>query len=153
VAENWSPEKMKRFADQLEEHALYNRNQAISWQRWVMAASLTINGGAAIAVLNLSQIDGTSRLWAIGWFVVGLLATISFGTVASIQMSRFSGFYKIHGWKIGNLESNSGEFDQSKLDLKSFDKLLKRDNDIFWIQFIGLIGFVIGIIIAVEGLL
>lgn len=149
---NWTSEKIERFSNQVDEAALHNRDQSLSWQRWVMAASLSINGGATIAVLNLSAIDGSSRIWAIGWFVAGLLSAIGFGIVASIQMSKYSGFYKTQGWNVRNLTDTSEGSNKSEIDLETFDKLLKREKNIFWIQFFGLICFLVGIGVAVEGI-
>ncbi len=68
------------------------------------------------------------------------------------MMNKFSGYYKLQGWQIANFAGQTGEGDKPRLDIETFDKLLNRDKDIFWIQFVGLACFTIGIIVAVEGL-
>ena len=151
---NWTPEKIDRMSSQVEEAALHNRDQSASWQRWVMAASLSINGGAAAAVLNLPQngVYDISRLWAIGWFVAGLLISIVFGVVTSIHLSWLGGYYKRQSWIIGNISTDGKLTNGSQIDIDLLDNHLKRERRIFWIQFVGLLCFLIGVGVAVEGL-
>jgi hypothetical protein len=149
MATNWKPELIDKMAQQLEESQLHSREQAASWQRWVMAACLSMNGGAAIALLNLDKVHAASQFWSIVWFVVGLTAAIFFGIVCSILMDEFDGYYRGQAFTLrrrlaGDLEP--------RLDMDTFDRLAQKEIIIHWFQFTSLICFIIGIAVAVEGL-
>jgi hypothetical protein len=141
---DWTAEKKNSLAEQVNAAALHNRDQSSSWQRWVMASCLSINGGAAIAMPNLSlaSIYNCSRFWGMAWFLSGLVTSIVFGICAAIHMERLSNYFQKSAWSIAD---NS---DIEKLDIPKFKKLRNQERLIFCIQFIGLICFVI----AVEGL-
>jgi hypothetical protein len=145
----WKPEIIEKIAEQVEESQLHSREQASSWQRWVMAACLSINGGAALAVLSLDKIHPNSQFWSIMWFVAGLTASVVFGIAHSVLMDHFDGYYKTQAFTLRRrLAGDLGP----KLDVETFDGLSTKEVILHWFQFTSLICFLIGIVIAVEGL-
>jgi hypothetical protein len=67
-AETQVTQQQKLYESMLDQHsALY---------RWILAARLSVNGGAAIAILNADQIDPKSALISLMLFVVGVLSAI-----------------------------------------------------------------------------
>jgi len=151
TAEQWSQEKIEAFADHVSESSLHNRDQAIAWRKWALASCLSVNGGAAIAVMNLSSIDENSRLWAVIWFAAGIVFSILYGFVSAYQMAGWSGYFFKSSWAIR--QRLFGQAGPEELNLEQFDKLLKRDKRVQLLQYAALPLFLVGLGVAVEGLL
>jgi hypothetical protein len=149
MATDWQPELIEKMTEQVEESQLHARQQASSWQRWVMAACLSINGGAAVAVLSLDEIHSVSQFWSMVWFVSGLVFAVGFGIANSIVMDQFDGYYKTQAFTLRR--RIAGDL-KPRLDVKAFDRLSKREAILHWFQFTSLALFIVGIAVAVEGL-
>ena len=147
----WTPQRLTKLVEYVGEASLHTRDQAASWQRWVLASCLSINGGATVALLNVSGIDERSRFWAVIWFIFGIVLSILYGIASAKVLQRISAHYNLSSWTISKYaEGTLGEND--KLDPQGFSKLLRIEN---WINFVPLMVlgfFIVGLLIAVDGL-
>jgi hypothetical protein len=151
MAEPWTPERMRALAERTSESGLHNRNEAIGWRKWTLASSLSVNGGAAIAIMNLSatEIDEASRRWAVVWFICGVVASLIYGFVSAAIMARWGGYFHQSSWV---MQKRAMGEEAEKLDIEQFGKLEKADGAIQWIQYLALPLFLIGLGVVIEGL-
>ena len=152
MPQDWTPEKLLAMSAHVDEASLHNRDQAASWRRWVLASCLSINGGAIIALLNLAAIDANARKWAIIWFVAGLIVCVVFGALAAVINDQFAGYYKLSSWNIRNRTIAAEGKPAEPLDVARLDTLIARDRRVFWIQFVSPVCFLVGLVIAFNGL-
>jgi hypothetical protein len=151
MSERWTPERIEELASQTSESAIHLRDEASAWRKWALASCLSINGGAAIAVINLSvtQVDGRSRFWAILWFVAGVTASIVYGFVSAAFLARKGSYFRNSAWV---MRRRLAEEESEKLDIVQFETLQKIDRSIQWIQYLAVLFFLVGLGVAVEGL-
>jgi hypothetical protein len=145
----WSEEKTQKFADEVGKTALHYRDQSATWQRWVLASCLSINGAAAVAVLGSDGIDERSQRCAVIWFMVGVILSVAYGMGSAAVMNRLEGHLSNASWEIW--KSAAGD-DAEKLDSNRLSTLRKCGRRVQWIQYGALACFVAGLALAIEGL-
>ncbi|MGD9472844.1 MAG: hypothetical protein AB7G24_06985 [Novosphingobium sp.] len=94
------------FGSMLEQHsALY---------RWILAARLSVNGGAAIAVLNTANIDPAVALIALSLFVIGILLAI---VAAELDQKALQASFRFNADAVGfwSKAAVTGKFDATRL--------------------------------------
>ena len=151
----WDADKLKKFSDVVEQAGIHSRDQAASWQRWVLASCFSVNGGAILGILNFSGIDECSRRWAVGAFAVGLLFSIIFGMASAAVARQLGWFYSGSSWNISKRTFARAESDDSeaeRLDAEMLGILRDRERRVQWIQYPSLAFFIIGLSIVIKGL-
>ncbi|MEP2735638.1 MAG: hypothetical protein ABJP34_05010 [Erythrobacter sp.] len=72
------------------EAATFYTEQTVAFEKWLLAAQLSICGAGTIAVLNMTDLHSQPRFFAALWLFVGLLFALLFGNMRVGLLSRMS---------------------------------------------------------------
>jgi hypothetical protein len=129
------------LADDVGWEAVHTREQAASWQRWVLASCLSLNAGALLAVISSASIEDRVKFFSALWLLGGLICSVAYGSFSSIVANKL-------GWHYRQASSElKGGKEPSFADLP---QLRGQHKKVQCLQIPAVGGFVVGVAIVIE---
>ncbi len=123
-----------------------------SLHKWIVAACLSINGIAITQVFGNEAIDSRSQFYSTVWFVLGIIACISYVMLVNSLLSKTAG-------RLRSIVHQSEKFPRDENDIPDFvgkanplTLLYKMSIAVDYFQLAALICFVVGVGIAGFGI-